>query len=74
MYVCLCNAFTDRDVNCAIDTGAHTVGQVYKTLQAVPQCGKCKDIIREMITDRHAPQSPAEAARPFGMPAEPAIA
>ena len=74
MYVCLCNAFTDRDVNRAIDTGAHTVGQVYKTLQAVPQCGKCKDMIREMITDRHAMQSPAEAARPFGLPAEPAIA
>ena len=74
MYVCLCNAFTDRDVNRAIDTGAHTVCQVYKTLQAVPQCGKCKDMIREMITDRHALQTSAEAARPFGLPAEPAIA
>ena len=74
MYVCLCNAFTDRDVHRAIDSGAHTVGQVYKTCGAVPQCGKCKDTIRELLTDRHAMQSPLEAAQPFVMPAEPAAA
>ena len=74
MYVCLCNAFTDRDVNRAIDAGAHTVGQVYKRLDCVPQCGKCKDTIREMISARHAMQSPLEAAQSFGMPAEPAAA
>ncbi len=74
MYVCLCNAFTDRDVNRAIDDGAHTVAQVYKRLEAIPQCGKCKDTIREMVSGRQALQSPLEAARPFGMPAEPAIA
>src|SRR3546814_1844704 len=64
MYVCLCNAFTDRDVDRAIDAGAHTVGQVYKRLDAVPQCGKCKDTIRTMLTRRHATQSPLEAAQP----------
>ncbi len=74
MYVCICNAFTDRDVNLAIDAGACTVGQVYRCLDAVPQCGKCKDTIREMIGRRHALQSPLEAAQPFGMPAEPAVA
>ena len=74
MYVCLCNAFTDRDVNRAIDDGARTAGQVYKRLEAIPQCGKCKDMIREMVSARHALQSPLEAAQPFGVPAEPAIA
>lgn len=74
MYVCLCNAFTDRDVNRAVDAGATTVAQVYKRLEAVPQCGKCKTMIREIITDRHCPPTPLEAARPFGMPAEPAAA
>ncbi len=58
MYVCLCNAFTDRDVNRAIDDGARTAGQVYKRLEAVPQCGKCKDTIREMVSARHALPSP----------------
>lgn len=74
MYVCLCNAFTDRDVDRAIDAGAHTVAQVYKRLDAIPQCGKCKDTIREMLADRHAVQSPLEAAQAYGMPAEPAAA
>lgn len=74
MYVCLCNAFTDRDVNRAIDCGAHTVGQVYKALEAVPQCGKCKETIRQMLTARQAMQSPLEAAQPYGLPAAPAAA
>ena len=74
MYVCLCNAFTDRDVNRAIDDGARTAGQVYKRLEAIPQCGKCKDMIREMVSARHALPSPLEAAQPVGGAAQPAIA
>ncbi len=54
MYVCICNALNCRSVTRAIDGGAATVAQVYKTLGAVPQCGKCKDLIREMLADRVA--------------------
>lgn len=75
MYVCICNAFTDRDVNVAIDAGACTVGQVYRCLDAVPQCGKCKDTIREMIGRRHALQAGVGPEPAFGIPVgEPAVA
>lgn len=73
MYICICNAFTCRAVHTAIDDGAHTVAQVYKRIGAVPQCGKCKEQIREMLTDRHANQTPLEAVAGFGVPAEPAV-
>ncbi|NQW09074.1 MAG: (2Fe-2S)-binding protein [Alphaproteobacteria bacterium] len=51
MYVCLCNGFTDRCVRAAIDDGAGTVSQVFKTLGAAPQCGKCKDPIRALLDE-----------------------
>lgn len=56
MYVCLCNGFTDRCVRNAISDGAGSVSKVYKSLGATPQCGKCKDTIRELLTeDRPTP-------------------
>ena len=73
MYVCICNALNTRTVNQAIDGGAETVGQVYKACGAVPQCGKCKCTIREMLDDR-APQhvTGAHVSSPIpGLPADP---
>lgn len=68
MYVCICNALNTRTVNQAIDGGAATVGQVYKACGAVPQCGKCKCMIREMLDDR----APRHVTGPIpGMPADP---
>lgn len=73
MYVCICNALNSRTVNQAIDAGAETVGQVYKACGAVPQCGKCKCTIREMLDDR-APLSASAhhaAVSAPGAPADP---
>ncbi len=52
MYVCLCNGFTDGCVDRAIDGGANSVAQVYRSLDAIPQCGKCKDTINARLTAR----------------------
>jgi bacterioferritin-associated ferredoxin len=68
MYVCVCNALNTRTVTEAIDDGAETVGQVYRACGAVPQCGKCKDLIREMLAER----APTHVTGPIpGMPADP---
>ena len=61
MYVCLCNAFTDRCVDRAIADGAATVSQVYRQIGAAPRCGKCKDMIRARIQER-APSAALEPA------------
>jgi bacterioferritin-associated ferredoxin len=73
MYVCICNALNTRTVTQAIDDGARTVGQVYKACGAVPQCGKCKCTIREMLDCRgsqHMAGAPGSASLP-GLPADP---
>ncbi|HKU96311.1 MAG TPA: (2Fe-2S)-binding protein [Vineibacter sp.] len=47
MYVCICNAVNERAVRDAIGRGCRTVGEVYRSCGARPQCGKCSiDIAR----------------------------
>ena len=73
MYVCICNALNTRTVTQAIDDGAATVGQVYKACGAVPQCGKCKCTIREMLDERcpqHMTGAQGTGSLP-GLPADP---
>ena len=41
MYVCLCNAYRERDVRDAVLAGARTVKEAYKALGNGPCCGCC---------------------------------
>jgi bacterioferritin-associated ferredoxin len=59
MYVCLCNAITDRDFRAHCEGEACTVAMVYRALGAMPQCGKCVPLVREML--RQGAQTPAAA-------------
>ena len=54
MYVCICHAFTDRQVERALDEGVRSAAGVYKALGCTPQCGKCVSHVREMVRGRHA--------------------
>lgn len=49
MYVCLCNAITDRDFRAHAECDGCTVSAVYRSLGAKPQCGKCVPLVREML-------------------------
>lgn len=49
MYVCLCNAITDRDVRAHAACEGCTVSAVYRALGTRPQCGKCVPFVREML-------------------------
>lgn len=61
MYVCLCNPFTDKDVQKALsDTNVKkTAGSVYKACTGgeKPCCGTCICMLREMV----APEAASEA-------------
>jgi bacterioferritin-associated ferredoxin len=48
MYVCLCNALTDRDVRAHGGDGC-SVAMVYRALGCQPQCGKCVPLVRQML-------------------------
>ena len=53
MYVCVCNAVTDREVKSAIEGGADTVAKVTTACAAGGDCGSCKGMIQDMIDDHH---------------------
>jgi bacterioferritin-associated ferredoxin len=49
MYVCCCNAVTDREVAEAIQGGARTRAEVTRFCGAGGDCGACHETIEEMI-------------------------
>ncbi len=61
MYVCVCNAVTDRQIRAQSESSRGTVAEVYRALGIKVKCGKCvstaKCIIGEM---RPAEMRPAE--------------
>ncbi len=43
MYICICNAVTDRDIKRAVDAGACTLGCLQEALAVSTCCGQCAD-------------------------------
>ena len=54
MYVCCCNAVTDREVADAIDSGARTRAEVTRACGAGGDCGACHATIEAMISGSDA--------------------
>lgn len=63
MYVCLCNALTDRDLRRVADKGHCDIDSAYAALDAEINCGRCVETAREII-ERQAlnMQTPTVAA------------
>ena len=71
MYVCLCNGFTCRDVRRVIGEGASSVGGVFRACEARPNCGRCKEVIKDYLAEAKAPATAVSAAlQPARMAAE----
>jgi bacterioferritin-associated ferredoxin len=51
MYVCLCNALTDRDLRPHTASGSSSVSMVYRACGCQPQCGKCVPFVRQMLRE-----------------------
>ena len=49
MYVCLCNAITDRDFRAHAADDNCTVSAIYRSLGTKPQCGKCVPYVRQLL-------------------------
>ncbi|MEM7217626.1 MAG: (2Fe-2S)-binding protein [Pseudomonadota bacterium] len=49
MYVCLCNAVTDRQITAAIGRGAQDVTDVVRELGVGTNCGTCLEYAQELI-------------------------
>lgn len=63
MYVCLCNAVTDKAIRKAAASGCHSLAQLRCELGVASQCGKCarqaKAVLKEATT-KAAPQRPPQ--------------
>ena len=60
MYVCLCNAITDRDARFEAEREGSTVASIYRGLGKRPQCGKCAPLMRQLL--RECTEPPQEGA------------
>lgn len=51
MYVCLCNAVTDRQIRTEIRQGACTVRDLRKRLGIASYCGRCLPCARSILAE-----------------------
>lgn len=51
MYVCICNAVTDRCIVAAIRAGATNVDALAETCDAGSCCGTCRPELERMIVE-----------------------
>jgi bacterioferritin-associated ferredoxin len=61
MYVCLCNAVTEREVRHAVALGASSLADLKESLGVAMCCGKCADCARGVLTDERKAQRAAAA-------------
>ena len=54
MYVCICNAVTEREIRQAVSLGVTTLKELREGLGVAGDCGKCgtcaKNILRDELT------------------------
>jgi bacterioferritin-associated ferredoxin len=62
MYVCHCQAVTDRTVSTVIASGATTVEDITDRCQAGGSCGGCWDTLQALIDEADARQPVGAAA------------
>jgi len=51
VYICLCNALTDRDLQPHVAGGSNSLSMVYRACGCQPQCGKCVPFVRQMLRE-----------------------
>ena len=51
MYVCVCNAITDREIRCAAELGARSLDDLSASLGVATCCRRCSDCARKVLAD-----------------------
>lgn len=49
MYICICNAVTERQVHAAVDAGATTLSDLQFELGVASCCGCCAEMAQEYL-------------------------
>ncbi len=51
MYICMCNALREKQIEAAAGDNARTVADVFRRCDSRPRCGKCLPEIAQKIED-----------------------
>jgi bacterioferritin-associated ferredoxin len=62
MYVCICNAVTDREIRGAVALGARTLADLEHVLGVGACCGRCAESAQSLVGDA----TPEKASRAGG--------
>ena len=54
MYVCVCNAVTERDIHDAVDNGVRNIQQLARKTGCSSTCGSCHEMAVEVLADAMA--------------------
>ncbi len=60
MYICICNAVTDREITAAVERGACTLRELREELGVSACCGRCKHSARRCLNQVLAEQLRSE--------------
>jgi bacterioferritin-associated ferredoxin len=50
MYICVCNAVTDKQIANAVSAGADTLAKLQKELRVATCCGSCTKDVESFLT------------------------
>ena len=53
MYVCICNAVTERAVREAAQAGVRTLSELSRRTGCADCCGSCADLASEILNETH---------------------
>jgi len=53
MYVCICNAVTERAIREAAASGVRTLSELSRRTGCSDCCGSCSDLANEILADVH---------------------
>ncbi len=51
MYVCICNAITDKQIRQAAESGVRDLWQLQRELGVASNCGFCKELASEILRE-----------------------
>jgi len=51
MYVCICNAITDKQIRKAAESGVKDLWDLQRELGVAAGCGSCKEMASEILSD-----------------------
>ncbi len=54
MYICICNAVTDKDIRQAVKAGANDLGALQEQLGVAVNCGSCADDAAQLIRENRS--------------------